>query len=133
VAYGLNNDPSVHYVLIYDFGGGTLDCSVLYINQGLVQVLETTGDRLLGGEDFDQRMVTLLLEGAAQSLPGAASAAGAGTAAIDAALRCAPSGAAGAWAALAALGAQSAARPCSFSALKQGPSRYFLLFAFSCL
>ena len=53
VAYGLHKDPDVTYVLVFDFGGGTLDVSLLYIRHGSVQVIGTDGDNRLGGEDLD--------------------------------------------------------------------------------
>ena len=124
VAYGLHNDPSVHFVLIFDFGGGTLDCSVLYINDGLVQVLETTGDRLLGGEDFDQRMVGLLVASLRVQLPAAAAMLVEPHSAqtIDNAARCA---APVDFALLRPLteGTSRAVPDCSFSVLKQGAER----------
>ena len=49
VAYGLHRDPSVHHVLVVDLGGGTLDVSLLFVNEGSVQVLLTDGDNHLGG------------------------------------------------------------------------------------
>ena len=43
-------------VLVYDFGGGTLDCSILSIDSGVFQVKSTSGDTHLGGEDFDNKL-----------------------------------------------------------------------------
>ena len=40
-------------VLIFDFGGGTLDCTVLALDQGIFEVKATSGDTHLGGEDID--------------------------------------------------------------------------------
>lgn len=54
LAYGLDKKPSVNYILVYDFGGGTLDVSLLFVNKESVQVIATHGDDLLGGADFDQ-------------------------------------------------------------------------------
>ena len=53
VAYGLNKVPGVDHVLVYDFGGGTLDVSVLYVQDGSVEVVAHHGDNNLGGTDFD--------------------------------------------------------------------------------
>jgi len=53
IAYGLHKDPSVHSVLVFDFGGGTLDVSVLFSNKGSFTVIGTAGDNALGGEDVD--------------------------------------------------------------------------------
>jgi endoplasmic reticulum chaperone BiP len=60
IAYGLQNQPHVHNVLVYDFGGGTLDVSLLWMHVGSVQVIGTDGDTNLGGSDFDKCMVELL-------------------------------------------------------------------------
>ena len=54
LAYGLDKKPNVNYILVYDFGGGTLDVSLLFVNKESVQVIATHGDDLLGGADFDQ-------------------------------------------------------------------------------
>ena len=53
VAYGLHKKPAVHHILVYDFGGGTLDVSVLYVQDGSIEVVATGGDNDLGGTDFD--------------------------------------------------------------------------------
>ena len=60
VAYGLHQQSHVHHVLVFDLGGGTLDTSLLHIQEGSVQVLLQDGDNHLGGEDFDQAMMRLL-------------------------------------------------------------------------
>ena len=60
VAYGLHQQAHVHHVLVFDLGGGTLDTSLLHIQEGSVQVLLQDGDNHLGGEDFDQAMMRLL-------------------------------------------------------------------------
>jgi molecular chaperone DnaK (HSP70) len=60
IAYGLDREPSVHHVIVFDLGGGTLDVSLLYINRGAVEVLMTAGDNHLGGEDFDRVMLGIL-------------------------------------------------------------------------
>ncbi|XP_065210472.1 heat shock 70 kDa protein cognate 4-like [Planococcus citri] len=57
-AYGLENKNSAKQtVLIFDFGGGTFDVSILAIQNGVFEVVSTAGDTHLGGEDFDIRMV----------------------------------------------------------------------------
>lgn len=63
IAYGLdkkvNNDSKgERNVLIFDLGGGTFDVSILTIEDGIFEVKSTAGDTHLGGEDFDNRMVT---------------------------------------------------------------------------
>lgn len=62
VAYGLHRKPDVRHVLVYDLGGGTLDCSLLHIHEGSVQVILEDGDNHLGGEDFDQAILRILDE-----------------------------------------------------------------------
>ena len=58
MAYGLNtNTKDERNVLIYDAGGGTMDVSLLNIDDGVFEVLATSGDCHLGGEDIDNRMV----------------------------------------------------------------------------
>ncbi|CAG9769861.1 unnamed protein product [Ceutorhynchus assimilis] len=63
IAYGLDKKVDKdRYVLIFDFGGGTLDVSILQIAGGLFEVLSTAGDTHLGGEDIDHRMVQFFNE-----------------------------------------------------------------------
>ena len=58
MAYGLNTgSKQERNVLIYDFGGGTFDVSLLNIDDGVFEVIATSGDCHLGGEDIDNRMV----------------------------------------------------------------------------
>ena len=59
IAFGLNEkSDSERHVLIFDLGGGTFDVSLLDIDQGMFEVRATAGDTHLGGEDFDNRLVT---------------------------------------------------------------------------
>ena len=61
IAYGLDKKGSTdHEVLIFDLGGGTFDVSLLSIDEGVFEVRATAGDTHLGGEDFDNRLVTHL-------------------------------------------------------------------------
>ena len=63
LAYGLHKRDDVHHVLVYDFGGGTLDVSLLYIGDGgNIEVLGSDGDEQLGGADFDAAVARWLLE-----------------------------------------------------------------------
>ena len=63
LAYGLHKRSDVHYVMVYDFGGGTLDISLLYIGEGgFIEVLGSEGDEQLGGADFDAAVAHWLLE-----------------------------------------------------------------------
>ena len=57
IAYGLDMRGAEKKVLIFDLGGGTLDVSVLIIEEGIFEVKATAGDTHLGGEDFDYRVV----------------------------------------------------------------------------
>ncbi|EQC25589.1 hypothetical protein SDRG_16559 [Saprolegnia diclina VS20] len=61
LAYGLDRKPNVHYVLVFDFGGGTLDVSLLYLQNGSFEVIDTAGDNHLGGEDLDDVLATHLV------------------------------------------------------------------------
>ncbi|KAL3807163.1 hypothetical protein ACHAXA_011364 [Cyclostephanos tholiformis] len=63
LAYGLHKRDDVHYVMVYDFGGGTLDVSLLYVGEGgYIDVLGSDGDEQLGGADFDAAVAHWLLE-----------------------------------------------------------------------
>jgi len=53
VAYDLHKKANIHHIIVYDFGGGTLDVSLLYVAKGSVQVYATDGDETLGGSDLD--------------------------------------------------------------------------------
>jgi len=57
IAYGLDKQQEKN-ILVYDLGGGTFDVSLLTIDNGVFEVLATSGDTHLGGEDFDQRLIT---------------------------------------------------------------------------
>jgi len=58
IAYGLDKtDVGERHIVVYDLGGGTFDVSLLSIDQGVFEVLATSGDTHLGGEDFDQRVI----------------------------------------------------------------------------
>ena len=62
LAYGLENKDGKR-IIVYDLGGGTFDVSVLEIKDGVFRVASTHGDTYLGGEDFDQTLVTWLADG----------------------------------------------------------------------
>lgn len=57
IAYGLDKTGAEKNVLVYDLGGGTFDVSLLTIDDGVFEVLATSGDTHLGGEDFDNRII----------------------------------------------------------------------------
>ena len=61
LAYGLDNGMA-QQVLVYDFGGGSCDVSGLDIGDNVIEVLATSGDNHLGGDDFDERIVNYLVE-----------------------------------------------------------------------
>ncbi|MBR5303055.1 MAG: Hsp70 family protein, partial [Clostridia bacterium] len=59
-AYGLDHGQA-QKSLVYDLGGGTFDVSLIEIGDGVIEVLATSGDNHLGGDDFDQRIVDYLV------------------------------------------------------------------------
>lgn len=61
LAYGLDKKKE-EKVLVYDLGGGTFDVSILEISEGVIQVIATSGNNHLGGDDFDQRIIDWLAE-----------------------------------------------------------------------
>jgi molecular chaperone DnaK len=61
LAYGFGQDIN-HRVVVYDLGGGTFDVSILEIGKDVFEVLSTAGDTYLGGDDFDDRIMTWLAE-----------------------------------------------------------------------
>ncbi len=62
LAYGLDKDNNNHKVMIYDLGGGTFDVSILEIGDGVFEVLATNGNNMLGGDDFDKRIMDYLAD-----------------------------------------------------------------------
>ena len=63
LAYGLDKGENKNQkILVYDLGGGTFDISLLEIGDGVFEVLATAGDNRLGGDDFDQEIMNLLIE-----------------------------------------------------------------------
>ncbi len=62
LAYGLDKEDNRNQkIAVYDLGGGTFDVSILEIGDGVFEVLSTNGDTQLGGDDFDNRIVELLI------------------------------------------------------------------------
>ena len=61
IAYGLDNAAEGIYA-VYDLGGGTFDLSVLKLSRGVFEVVATSGDSMLGGDDFDQRVLCWMVE-----------------------------------------------------------------------
>ena len=60
LSYGLNHGED-QKVMVYDLGGGTFDVSIIEIGDGVIEVLSTSGDNHLGGDDFDERIVSWLV------------------------------------------------------------------------
>ena len=63
LAYGLDKADvdKTHKILVYDLGGGTFDVSILEIGDGVFEVIATAGDNRLGGDDFDAKIIELLV------------------------------------------------------------------------
>ena len=61
LAYGLEKNKTTETIAVYDLGGGTFDISILRIDNGMFEVLSTSGDTFLGGEDFDRTIMDWLL------------------------------------------------------------------------
>lgn len=57
IAYGIDKKDGEKNILVFDLGGGTFDVSLLTIDSGVFEVVATSGDTHLGGEDFDQRVM----------------------------------------------------------------------------
>jgi molecular chaperone DnaK len=62
LAYGLEKQKKQETIAVYDLGGGTFDISILRIDNGMFEVLSTSGDTFLGGEDFDRLVMDWLLD-----------------------------------------------------------------------
>ncbi len=61
LAYGLDNEGE-QKIMVYDLGGGTFDVSIIEIGDGVIEVLATSGDNRLGGDDFDQKITDYMLQ-----------------------------------------------------------------------
>ena len=62
LAYGLDKQDKNEKILVYDLGGGTFDVSILEIGDGVFEVLSTSGNNKLGGDDFDNRIIDYLVK-----------------------------------------------------------------------
>ena len=62
LAYGVDKEDKDQKILVYDLGGGTFDVSILDIGDGVFEVLATSGNNRLGGDDFDQRIIDYLVD-----------------------------------------------------------------------
>ncbi|MBQ9062384.1 MAG: molecular chaperone DnaK [Eubacterium sp.] len=61
LAYGLDNEKE-QKIMVYDLGGGTFDVSIIEIGDGVIEVLATSGNNRLGGDDFDQKVVAYIVD-----------------------------------------------------------------------
>ena len=61
LAYGLDNEKE-QKIMVYDLGGGTFDVSIIEIGDGVIEVLATSGDNRLGGDDFDEKITQYMIE-----------------------------------------------------------------------
>ena len=62
LAYGLDKQGKDHTILVFDFGGGTFDVSILELGDGIFEVKSTSGDNFLGGDDVDQLIIDHLVK-----------------------------------------------------------------------
>lgn len=62
LAYGLDKDEENHKIMLFDLGGGTFDVSILELGDGVFDVISTSGDNHLGGDDFDEALVDYIAE-----------------------------------------------------------------------
>jgi molecular chaperone DnaK len=62
LAYGLDKQDTEHTILVFDFGGGTFDVSILELGDGIFEVKSTSGDNMLGGDDIDQLIIDHLTD-----------------------------------------------------------------------
>ena len=62
LAYGMDKEDKDQKIMVYDLGGGTFDVSILDIGDGVFEVLATSGNNRLGGDDFDERIIKYLIE-----------------------------------------------------------------------
>ena len=61
LAYGVDKDNIEQKIMVYDLGGGTFDVSILDIGDGVFEVLATSGNNKLGGDDFDEKIIEYLV------------------------------------------------------------------------
>ncbi len=61
LAYGVDKENTEQKIMVYDLGGGTFDVSILDIGDGVFEVLATSGNNKLGGDDFDERIINYLV------------------------------------------------------------------------
>ncbi|MCL2859520.1 MAG: molecular chaperone DnaK [Oscillospiraceae bacterium] len=62
LAFGMEKESADKKIMVYDLGGGTFDVSILEIDEGVFEVLSTSGNNKLGGDDFDERIMNYLVD-----------------------------------------------------------------------
>ncbi|GAB6189569.1 molecular chaperone DnaK [Marinitoga arctica] len=62
IAFGLNKVHEDKKIVVYDLGGGTFDVSILDVGEGVIEVVSTSGNNHLGGDDFDQKIIDWLVQ-----------------------------------------------------------------------
>ena len=62
LAYGMDKEDTDSKIMVYDLGGGTFDVSILDIGDGVFEVLATSGNNKLGGDDFDKKIIDYLVD-----------------------------------------------------------------------
>src|SRR3989339_953422 len=62
LAYGIDKQDKEHTILVFDFGGGTFDVSILELGDGVFEVKSTNGDNMLGGDDIDEIIMNHLID-----------------------------------------------------------------------
>jgi len=62
IAFGLDRSQEERKIVVYDLGGGTFDVSILDIGEDIIEVISTSGNNQLGGDDFDQRVIDWLVD-----------------------------------------------------------------------
>ena len=60
LAYGMDKEDGQHKIMVFDLGGGTFDVSILELGDGVFEVLATRGNNLLGGDDFDDKLINYI-------------------------------------------------------------------------
>ena len=63
LAFGIEHMEENNYVLVYDLGGGTLDVTLLEMFEGVLEAKASSGNNKLGGKDFDERLMNILIDG----------------------------------------------------------------------
>ncbi|OLS03387.1 molecular chaperone DnaK [Tissierella creatinophila] len=60
LAYGMDKQEGQHKIMVFDLGGGTFDVSILELGDGVFEVLSTRGNNVLGGDDFDNKLINYI-------------------------------------------------------------------------